>query len=449
MTTKMHIITEKMASFAAYMVTPVMMGSIVWLIDLLKINLGNERFTTVNLFTIALPVVAFGLFYSLYPVSKSQHKIWHYHIINRPVAKVFLLFAVTVVMALLVSYLATTLSLYIHKANQHLAMLVFGSLLWCMDTITNFAQGVKRKYRIDRLLLVLLIVLFGLGYQYSEWYNIVSIIGSSLIVMYSVYLFTRVASDFVRPYNRLNVEIAPAKTHVVVFLSSLRPKERDDKNDNIDNNPQLDLFKSLVDKAVNDKRLTNAERWQPFIDALEGKRHPWEMSLRALKPHLDTLTNLSIVVSSGSQNTPGSICQVAAFLPALAIIFSNRPVNIRLLTKMATTLGEDQGYRVLTCKGNQYFAANNGSVTLDNDKGIDFNNFEQTDLALKHLLAQSFCKPLGYDNTIIDITGGTKTASVAATLAAISLDTTNQYVDTNVKDKVHAFDFRFSDMTKG
>ncbi|GIU72542.1 MAG: hypothetical protein KatS3mg003_2026 [Candidatus Nitrosocaldaceae archaeon] len=131
-----------------------------------------------------------------------------------------------------------------------------------------------------------------------------------------------------------------------------------------------------------------------------GIKWNWQQLLRALQPHKDSLEYIYLIASY-SKNGKNSIDSVNDAKMLIQTYFNN--------------------------------------IIIDsNEKGIDFNDYESI---ITHLdiVIDELKKRYNEQDIVIDITGGTKIASIAGASATLNKKVTFQYVDTNEPYDIHEF----------
>ena len=319
---------------------------------------------------------------------------------------------------------------------------------WSLDTINNtlivcslFFLGLhymlKRevwnyKYNLILTSIALMLITFDLfsNNHLDEYLVIHQFIGFILVTYYSIYLFYQILRVLVKPYNSINEDDEfPQKKHLIIFLSSIN----DDFRKGWNKLPEKIDFKSQT--------LTK------IIEYINKSftRHPWEMTLIAIEHHIKTnnksgkLKQLTIIASSNKgYDGPPSIEQVKYFIEILKtyLDYHNLKVDIKIAKK------DSNSVRLVDTK----------NININNFYkscfGINFGSVEETNEAMKQILENKTTNKFTHSETVIDITSGQKSSTVAGILAATSLDVCNQYVDTNDTSKVKGYNFMYQDPTK-
>ena len=414
--------------------------------------------------------------------------------------------------------------------NNLVFLLVVAVFLWLFHiaSTADKPSGFKPTKSQWALLIGSLTYLFGTLFLTNETALTLrqglALIFFSGLTLYCSYLFFRSAKQLIRPHNRLlKGDIAPQKK-LIIFLSSLfdksaqppvlsieKLKTQKDYQQTVESMKDVLLhiqriaeggvlseakkkalytehfqghFEQLksyseemvivvffeavlqIEKKPNDMHLLGiCERIAQYGE-WRGRFHKWEMPLRAIAFHLETLNidntsssrslleQLTIFASKRSEtkNANGdvqireaaSVVQVGTFIYILqqylvAKYKNKNEVMINLYVQQAQPkIGAS--YQTLP-------ADKLSEVHYQNGRGLDFGSYEQLSTALMQYLEKDQKNEHRYADIVVDITGGTKPTSVAGALAATVLDVRNQYVDTATKN-VEGYDFQYADFTK-
>jgi len=313
------------------------------------------------------------------------------------------------------------------EANQYLIIVTFFSigmmLLLIQYIIENELFGDKHLWMIFGVFIVSSFFWMTIKYfpRNFELYKFFSFIALSL---YAVILFHKVARTFAKPYNAINEnEINPCKEHLIIFLSSIFYNQINTWN--LVDFKQKSLLKIYSDLIVKDDR------------------HAWEMSLRSIEYHLENdkekrkLKQLTIVASSNKDGKKEpSILQAKEFIKQLCTYFDYNYKNERIIINL------------VVIENNTVKLKNEASEITYNSNyytkgfGINFGSYKETSDTLKELLKFEPSIIGNHSEIVIDFTGGQKSTTVAATLAATIYDVNNQYVDTGSK-KINGYNFKY------
>jgi hypothetical protein len=293
------------------------------------------------------------------------------------------------------------------------------------------------KYNLILISIALMFVVFDLLNKnnldsYLVIYKYLSFI---FVTFYSIYLFYQILRVLVKPYNSINEDKKfPHKQHLIVFLSSI---SKDDLK-------KWEMLPKIIDFKV--------KSLKQIIDFIQKdfNKLPWAMTLISIEHHLKgtskngKLKQLSIIASSNEPSwsiknklSSPSMEQVNDFIEILKKYLEYN--NLKLVIKIAKKVDETL---ILT---NETDMKNNNCYKRI--YGINFGSVEETNEAMRQILENKINKIYSHKETVIDITGGQKSSTVAGILAATSLDVCNQYVDTNDTTKVKGYNFLYRDPT--
>lgn len=328
-----------------------------------------------------------------------------------------------------------------------------------------------------------------------------------LLTIYSVYLFMRVTRTFVKPFNKL-VEDNSLKAHqnLIVFLSEitttipwpnmttteqyqksyawlkahyaeiqaeinqllLLPEDKRSDVKIIEKFGGSDLFKKndmllifvffQIRCSADIMQQHNNNSLLRICDELDLLyRFKWEQTLRGIAYHLQQidhagkinrakLESLTILVSKKTKTSAGSVSSVFCFVYCLQLYLQamNYSLSIAIGHKSFRKQDTSHSFKCLPVNWPLF----SPQIKLPDLAGIDFTSYSEVTEALDYILGLPAIKELGYSNTVVDVTSGPKTTSVAGALAATVMDIKNQYVDTNDKKQVKGYDFQYVDPTK-
>lgn len=222
-----------------------------------------------------------------------------------------------------------------------------------------------------------------------------------------VYLLIRQKDFLFRPRTRyLSNEEAAEREHLVLFLSNLPPGLEASKGIPDRLSLSQDINKDL--QTIKDLKQDN-----------EPLRWTWEMPLRALHHHVNTLRTLTLICSKES------ISQVNFFVEIC------KQYRIKNLEKIFLLARKD-GRPVLV----DLFSINNLSAL----QGFDFQSFDELSQAIWYFI-QAFKKKRYPEHQImIDITGGQKPSSIVGASMTFNRAIKAQYVSTNEPWNVLSYD---------
>lgn len=213
--------------------------------------------------------------------------------------------------------------------------------------------------------------------------------------------------DFFLPRTRrLSKEETEKRKHLVLFLSNLPPEQVENSGVPIELKLIQDINKDIAE-----------------IELLKQKKPPikwqWEMPLRAIRHHLETLETVTIVCSRES------LLQVSLFLKICK--------NYTQLQKVIFYVLAQKSRRTeLNC------------VSLPSDinslQGYDFEDFNEIVDAMDSLRREFDNKGYFEKDVMIDITGGQKPTSIVGAAMTFNLKIKAQYVQTNKPWHVLSYD---------
>ena len=213
--------------------------------------------------------------------------------------------------------------------------------------------------------------------------------------------------DFFLPRTRrLSKEETEKRKHLVLFLSNLPPEQVENSGVPIELKLIQDINKDIAE-----------------IELLKQKKPPikwqWEMPLRAIRHHLETLETVTVVCSRES------ILQVSLFMKICK--------NYTQLQKVIFyVLAQKSGRTELNCVSSP--------SDINSLQGYDFEDFNEIVDAMDSLLREFDNKGYSEKDVMIDITGGQKPTSIVGAAMTFNLKIKAQYVQTNKPWHVLSYD---------
>ncbi len=228
--------------------------------------------------------------------------------------------------------------------------------------------------------------------------------------------------DFFLPRTRrLSKEETEKRKHLALFLSNLPP----DQVKNAGVPKELKLTQDINKDIEECERLKQKDppiKWQ------------WEMPLRAIRHHLETLKTVTVICSKES------ILQVNLFLEICKKYTS-------LEKRIFYVLAQKSGRTELICVSSppdtnplKDYDSESFKKRVDSLQGYDFEDFDKIVDAMDSLRREFDNKEYSEKDIMIDITGGQKPTSIVGAAMTFNLKIKAQYVQTNNPWHVISYD---------
>ncbi len=230
------------------------------------------------------------------------------------------------------------------------------------------------------------------------------------------YLWYRQRNTFFRPRTRyLASDKKPGKRkHLVLFLSDI--------NDGLlESHGIPQEFKLSTDIHADIQMFNRLKRGNTSI-----YRWSWEMPLRAIEYHCESLESIAFICSNRSIKQLHFFLNICRNYEQLKnIIYYTQRDNSNTLSQLSA------------------------DTVIDNLSGLDFENFDQLSRSLS-IVRSEFKKKCYQDQEImIDITGGQKPTSVIGAAITFNLKIKAQYVQTNDPWHVVSYDVLLASLETG
>ena len=221
--------------------------------------------------------------------------------------------------------------------------------------------------------------------------------------------------------RRLSKEKTEKRKHLVLFLSNL-------PSDQVENEGVPKELKLTQDINKDIEEIERLKQKDPPV------KWQWEMPLRAIRHHLETLETVTVICSKES------ILQVNLFLKICK--------NYTPLEKMNFyVLAQESGCTELICVSSppdtnplKYYDFESFKKRADSLQGYNFEDFNEIVDIMDILLQKFRSKKYSEKDTMIDITGGQKPTSIVGAAMTFNLKIKAQYVQTNKPWQVLSYD---------
>jgi hypothetical protein len=224
-----------------------------------------------------------------------------------------------------------------------------------------------------------------------------------LVLFFAGLAFARaLVAGLLRPRSRAQKQTAQRRRVLVLYVSRSAPLPT-----GVELRYELDTDLAALAEQKRVRLPDNKSRWS------------WEQPLRAIRHHLSAPVvgrRLTTIVLMCSRE---SIEQLFDFHSLITKYLGERPVDVELFT----AAGRLESASEYLSRG-----------APNKNDGHDFEDFDQQVIALEKLFERVHQKKLGDGDITVDITGGQKPASIAASAATLNRHIQAQYVSTNPRE---------------
>jgi len=387
---KKFIIRSKKILFSLmnFTIAPMMVILLNWTTGIKGLSTINALIITVATMVVYITIIGIN--------SQKEEKIKLVKIYTlKHLKDAFLFFSMVLLTGVLLTYFSNWINSKINNVWTNDVILIIQATVAALLVFTHSnLRSYNPKSSTAKIMFIITVILIATDYYFGNLQMVLFI----FLSIYSVYIFYQIINIYTKPYNDIKKdEDFVHKQHLILFLSHI--KKKDDFN----------RWKDLKSTSLIGQ-----------IEELEnGGFHNWKVTLKGIDAHKKELKKITIISSKSTfdddgKEIHGSWEQAEEFKRKIK---STYPDNKKPIIEIAH----------------------------QESKGVDFSSFEDVNAGLIMIL-ESY-SDYSYEETIIDFTGGQKSTSVAATLAATSYPVHCQYVDTNTL-KVGAYDFKYTDPTK-